>query len=192
VGLIMRYLRMGCQLMARLTRAAYQLIWQGAFATWGDGSRLGWGAKLVGPHLIKVGSRVTIGDHAWLNAKDDRRNGVPTLSIGDGTYIGRLSQINAWVSVTIGRDVLIADRVFIGDADHSYTDPDLPIGRQGDSFQGAVCLEDGCWIGIGAVILPGVTIGKNAVVGANAVVTKSVPPRAIVAGVPARVIRQLN
>ena len=188
----MHYIRMAYQLIARLITAAYRLIWQGAFATWGDGSKLGWGAKLVGPHLIQVGCRVTIGDHVWLNAKDDRGNGAPTLSIGDGTYIGRLSQINAWASVTIGRDVLIADRVFVGDADHSYMDPDAPIRRQGDCFQGAVCLEDGCWIGIGAVILPGVTIGKNAVVGANAVVTKSVPARALVGGVPARVIRQLD
>ena len=87
---------------------------------------------------------------------------------------------------------MIADRVFIGDADHSYMDPEAPIRRQGDSFQGAVRLEDGCWIGIGAVILPGVTIGNNAVVGANAVVTKSVPARAIVVGVPAKIIRQLS
>jgi acetyltransferase-like isoleucine patch superfamily enzyme len=188
----MHYVRMGFQLMGRLLRVAYRSIWQGAFATWGDGSTLGWGTKLVSPHLIKVGHRVTIGDHVWLNAKDERGSGAPTLSIGDGTYIGRMSQINAWASVTIGRDVLIADRVFIGDADHSYRDPRTPIWLQGDSFQGAVRLEDGCWIGIGAVILPGVTIGENAVVGANAVVTKSVPARAIVGGVPARVIRQLT
>jgi carbonic anhydrase/acetyltransferase-like protein (isoleucine patch superfamily) len=188
----MRYIRTGYQLTTRLLNAAYRLMWRSAFAAWGEGSRLGWGTKLVCPHLIKVGRRVTIGEHVWLNAKDDRHSGDPTLSIGDGTSIGRYCQINAWASVSIGREVLIADRVFISDADHLYMDPNAPIGQQGDAFQGAVSLEDGCWIGIGAVILPGVSIGKNAIVGANAVVTKNVPARSIAAGIPAKVIRQLS
>jgi acetyltransferase-like isoleucine patch superfamily enzyme len=54
-----------------------------------------------------------------------------------------------------------------------------------------VILQEGCWIGIGAVILPGVTVGRNSVVAANAVVTKDVPDRVVVGGVPARNIRQL-
>ena len=95
--------------------------------------------------------------------------------------------------MTIGRDVLIADGFSLATQISILRwHPKAPIRRQGDSFQGAVRLEDGCWIGIGAVILPGVTIGNNAVVGANAVVTKSVPARAIVVGVPAKIIRQLS
>lgn len=65
------------------------------------------------------------------------------------------------------------------------------IRLQGDSFIGAVVLQEGCWIGVGAVILPGVTIGRNAVVAANAVVTHNVPDRAVVGGIPARIIKQL-
>jgi acetyltransferase-like isoleucine patch superfamily enzyme len=126
-----------------------------------------------------------------LNAKDDRGDGSQTLIIGDGTYIGRLVQINAWRSVAIGSNVLIADRVFISDADHNFTDTNIPIRLQGDSFIGAVTLKDGCWIGIGAVILPGVTIGRNAVVAANAVVTKDVPDCVVVGGIPAKIIKQL-
>jgi carbonic anhydrase/acetyltransferase-like protein (isoleucine patch superfamily) len=187
-----RYVRSAYRIVAQFLAAAYCLVWRSSFAAWGAGSRLGWGAKLVEPRLIAVGRRVTIGDHVWLNAKDDRGDGAPTLSIGDGTYIGRFSQVNAWASVTIGENVLIADRVYISDADHTYGGPETPIRLQGDSFQGAVRLDDGCWIGIGAVILPGVTIGRHAIVAANAVVTKSVPARAIVGGVPARIIRQLD
>ena len=169
----------------------YTLVKRGSFAAWGSRSRLGLHAKLVAPHLIHVGDRVAIGEHAWLNAKDERRDGLPTLRIGDGTSIGRFAQINAWRSVIIGRDVLIADRVFISDADHNYTDANTPIILQSDSFVGEVSLQDGCWIGIGAVILPGVKVGRNAVVAANAVVTKDVPGRAIVGGIPAKIIRQL-
>jgi serine acetyltransferase len=170
----------------------YTLGLRSSFAAWGPGSRLGRRAKLVAPRLVHVGGGVVLGEHAWLNAKDDRCDGMPTLRIGDGTYIGRFAQINAWRSVTIGCNVLIADRVFISDADHNYGDTERPIRLQGDSFVGAVTLRDGCWIGIGSVILPGVTIGLNAVVAANSVVTQDVPDFAVFGGVPAKFIRQLG
>lgn len=170
----------------------YTLLLRGSFAAWGRGSRIWRGAKIMNPHLIRVGSSVHLGEQLWLNAKDDRGDGEPTLSIGDGTYIGRFVQINAWRNVTIGSNVMIADRAFISDADHCYGDPQLPIKLQGDAFRGPVTLADGCWIGIGAAILPGVTIGRNAVVAPNAVVTRSVPDRSVVGGVPARVIMLLD
>jgi acetyltransferase-like isoleucine patch superfamily enzyme len=178
------------ELALRIMDLAYTTIVQRSFAQWGKGSRIGRGARLIEPHLVQIGCGVTIGKDAWLNAKDDRRDGLRTLIIGDGTYIGRLVQINAWRSVTIGKHVLIADRVFITDADHKHQASDRPIVLQGDEFIGAVTLQDGCWIGIGAVILPGVTIGRNAVVAANAVVTRSVPDHSVVGGVPARIIAE--
>jgi acetyltransferase-like isoleucine patch superfamily enzyme len=175
----------------RLLRLLYTLLLRKKFAGWGRGSRLGRGGKLIGASLVRVGNDVTICEYAWINAKDDRGNGFTTLEVGDGTYIGRFVQINAWQSVTIGCNVLIADRVFISDADHNFADTSIPIRHQGDSFLGSVVLQDGCWIGIGAVILPNVTIGKNAVVAANAVVTKDVPPFTVVGGVPAKIIKHL-
>lgn len=178
-------------LLDRIASRAYTLAMRSRFGAWGPDSRLGRGARLVEPRLVCVGSRVVIGEQAWLNAKDDRADGQPTLRIGDGTYIGRLVQINAWRQVEIGRDVLIADRVFIGDADHRFADTTVPIRRQGDQFAGAVTLRDGCWLGIGAVVLPGVTIGRNAVVAANAVVTRDVADFTVVGGIPARPIKQL-
>jgi len=162
------------------------------FFAWGKGSRIGVGAKLSNPILISVGCNVLIGEFAWLNAKDNGGCGDVTLRIGSGTSIGRFVQINAWKNVSIGNNVLIADRVFISDADHNYKDYFLPIILQGDSFFGEVTLSEGCWIGIGAVILPGVTIGKNAVVAANAVVTRSVPDYAVVGGVPAKLIKYIR
>lgn len=174
----------------RALALSYSHIISCQFACWGKSSRIARGAKIIGPELIQIGGGVTIGEMAWLNAKDDRSDGMPTLTIGDGTYIGRLIQINAWRSVVIGNNVLIADRVFISDADHNFSDVTIPIRLQGDSYLGAVTLRDGCWIGIGAVILPGVTIGRNSVVAANAVVTRDVPDCTVVGGVPAKVIKQ--
>lgn len=177
---------------ARIVTGLYTLKTRGRFRAWGRKSRMEAPCKLVKPWLIDVGSSVYLGAHAWLNASDDRGDGQRTLHIGNGTYIGRFVQINAWRDVTIGRDVLIGDRVFISDADHCFDNVSMPIIKQGDAFIGSVRLNDGCWIGIGAVILPGVKIGQNAVVAANSVVTRDVPDFAIVAGAPAKIIRHIN
>jgi acetyltransferase-like isoleucine patch superfamily enzyme len=177
--------------IARGNRLVYTLLMRNRFAVWGRKSRLEPSAKLIAPYLVSVGNDVYICEHSWLNAADDRGDGMPTLRIGDGTYIGRFAHINAWRNVTIGINVLIADRVFISDCQHNYTDSTMPICLQGDSFGGEVVLMDGCWIGIGAAILPGVTIGRNAVVAANSVVTKDVPDFAVYGGVPAKLIKQL-
>ncbi len=162
------------------------------FAQWGPSSRLEYPSKLMSPHLVSVGNHVHICADAWLNAKDDRGDGQPTLRIGDGTYIGRMVQINAWREVDIAANVLIGDRVLILDADHHFDRPDLPIRAQEDGFKGPVRLLEGCWIAAGAVILPGVTIGRNAVVAANAVVTRDVPDRTVAGGIPAKILRHLN
>ena len=177
--------------LGSLQRLAYTLLMRDRFAHWGSKSRLEPGAKLIAPHLMSIGSNVHICEHAWLNAKDDRGDGQPTLQIGDDTYIGRFAHVNAWRNVKIGRNVLIADRVFISDGGHQYADKTRPIALQDDPFLGRVELGDGCWIGIGAVILPGVTVGRNAVVAANAVVAIDIPDHAIGAGIPARIVKRL-
>jgi acetyltransferase-like isoleucine patch superfamily enzyme len=154
--------------------AVYTSLMKGRFASWGVGSYLEPFAKLISPRLITVGEQVRICDHAWLNARDGGGEGQPTLIIGNGVYIGRFVQINAFCDVCIESNVLIADRVFISDADHNYKNIDIPISHQGDRFKGRVRVMEGSWLGIGVVILPGVTVGRNAVVAANAVVTKNV------------------
>jgi acetyltransferase-like isoleucine patch superfamily enzyme len=114
---------------------------------------------------------------------------LPSLRIGDGTYIGSFCQINAWESVTIEENVLIGDFVLITDCDHNFDNAEVPIMHQGDKFKGKVHIKSGAWIGRNAVIMPGVTIGHNAVVGANSVVTKDVLDNTVVGGVPARLIK---
>lgn len=180
------------ELLSRILVRAYTIIIRLQFNSWGDGSLIELGAKLMSPALVSVGSNVHICEHAWLNAKDDRLDGLPTLAIGNGTYIGRFAHINAWRQVTIEDNVLIADRVFISDADHKYKDIKVPVILQGDAFKGAVLIRTGSWLGVGVVVLPGVTVGRNAVVAANSVVTKDVPDYAVVGGIPAKVIKILG
>ena len=160
------------------------------FAFFGKYSLIGKMCKFNDSHLISIGSGVTISDFAWLNASDALKKERVTLSIGDKSYLGSHIQINAFGNVKIGENVLIADRVFISDADHKYKNKDMPIKDQGDEYKGAVNIKDGCWLGINSVIMPGVTIGKNAIVTANSVVLKDVDDYSIVGGNPAKVIKK--
>ena len=91
--------------------------------------------------------------------------------------------------VEIGRNVLISDRVFIGDSEHGHTCSDIPISEQYLHSAGPVEIGDGAWIGIGVSILPNVRIGRNCVIGAGSVVTHDIPDFSVAVGVPARVIK---
>ncbi len=136
------------------------------------------------PWCITLGSRVEIEHDVFLKiVADDAK-----LAVGDHAFIGTGSEIDVLQSVTIGAHALIAPNVFITDHTHN-TAAGLRLDEQG-SRSAPVTIGDDAWIGTRAVILPGVTIGDGAIVGAGAVVTKDVPPNAIAAGVPARVIGQ--
>lgn len=90
--------------------------------------------------------------------------------------------------VEISPDVLTGDRVFIGDSYHDFRAPDLAISHQQMVDPRPVRIGPGAFLGVGSIILPGVTIGENGYVGAGAVVTENVPDRCVVVGNPARVI----
>lgn len=94
--------------------------------------------------------------------------------------------------IIIEDDVLIGSGVHLNVANHRYHLTDRPIIDQGHTASMPITLRKGCWIGANCVILPGVTIGENAVVGAGSVVTKSVPGGAVAAGNPAKVIKEIN
>lgn len=106
------------------------------------------------------------------------------ISIGDRCVINSGVHITAPVPVVIGSSVLIGPYVVINSGSHEYRDRSRPIRGQGHKL-GPVRVEDGAWIAAHAVLLPGVTVGRGAVVAAGAVVTRSVDPFSIVAGVPA-------
>jgi lipopolysaccharide O-acetyltransferase len=122
----------------------------------------------------------------------------PILKFGRNVQINDFVHIGAIESVTIKDNVLIASRVFISDHNHGcysgssqHSDPEsVPIERPLSSSP--VVIEENVWIGESVSILPGVTIGKGAVIGAQSVVTGNIPPFCIAAGVPARVLKSYD
>jgi acetyltransferase-like isoleucine patch superfamily enzyme len=143
---------------------------------------------LYQPKAISIGRDVYIRKGSRLEVTGLWDGVNPKITVGDGTSIHLYFHCGAAQSVSIGRDVLIAGRVYISDHDHEYDNLDIPPIKSDLSIS-PVVIEDGVWIGEGAVILKGVTVGQRAVIGANAVVTKDVPPYTVVGGVPARVLK---
>lgn len=120
---------------------------------------------------------------------------TPRLTIGDRVSINYDCHIGCVNKIIIGNDVLLASRVYISDHTHGaldYHDIDKPPSTREVYSKGPVIIEDGAWIGEGACILPSVRVGRYAIVGANAVVTRDVPPYTIVGGVPAQLIKTLS
>lgn len=110
------------------------------------------------------------------------------IRIGSKSVLGEEITFSTYEEISIGRECVIADRVMFIDFDHIVEDPEQAIRKQG-LYSKPVRVGNNVWIGYGAAILRGVTIGDGAVIGTNAVVTKDVPPNAIVGGVPAKVLR---
>jgi len=115
-------------------------------------------------------------------------NAVGDVIIGDHTRVGLHNTIIG--PVRIGNHVNLAQGITVTALNHNFSDPDRRIDEQGISTT-PVTIGDDIWIGANAVILPGVSIGNHSVVAAGAVVTKDVPPRSLVAGVPARIIKEI-
>ena len=148
-----------------------------------------WGTVriLLDSRRVRIASGVRIGARATIEVLGDGE-----LSIGEGTSIGADLVLACAKRVEIGRKVLFASRCFISDTYHRYDDIKIPIIDQGAAEGRLVCIEDECWIGINVCILPGVTIGRHTVVGANSVVTRDLPPFVVACGSPARVIRRYD
>ncbi len=162
------------------------------FAAFGRGSMAAFPpGSVFGEHWITVGEDTLIGAFVTLSAgmvPGQDLGTVPVLRIGDRCVIGRGSHVVAHHSLVIGDDVFTGPYVYITDQNHSYADPDVPIGRQ-MPVNAAVRIGSGSWLGAGAVVLPGACIGRNVVIAAGSVVRGTVPDRCVAAGVPARVVR---
>ena len=129
-----------------------------------------------------------LGRWSWLGHGTKIRVHEGECEIGAKTVLGQECTISAFQHVSIGRECVIADRVMLIDFDHGVVEVERPIRLQG-IYKRDVRVGSNCWIGYGACILRGVTIGDNAVIGTNTVVTKDVPANAVAAGTPARVLR---
>jgi acetyltransferase-like isoleucine patch superfamily enzyme len=149
------------------------------------------GLAFVGPgSVLQIGDkgRIELGRWAWVGHDCKLRCHEGVISIGAKTVLGQECTISAYQHVSVGRECVIADRVMLIDFDHGVVEVDRPIRQQG-IYKRDVRVGNNVWVGYGACILRGVTVGDNAIIGTSAVVTKDVPANAVVAGVPARVIR---
>jgi acetyltransferase-like isoleucine patch superfamily enzyme len=162
------------------------------------------GAKIIrfpfdirGRNFIKWGFDFTTGIGCRLEAYPDDNKSI-TISIGNNVQINDYVHITGINNIVIGDNVLIASKVYISDSSHgSYagdkndSDP-TSIPKNRPLFSKAICIEDNVWLGEMVSVLPGVTIGKGTIVGANSVVTRSLPANVIAVGVPAKPIKRYN
>lgn len=151
---------------------------------------------LLGAKYISIGSNCSIGAGVQMTAWDSYRGQqfTPEIIIGDNCSIGEDSHITAINSILLGKNVRLGKKILITDNAHGASDAELldmaPNFRPLCS-KGPVIIDDNVWIGEKSSIMPGVHIGKGCIIAANSVVTKDVPPYCVVAGVPAKVIKNL-
>ncbi|MDJ0462362.1 acyltransferase [Streptomyces sp. H27-C3] len=159
---------------------------------------IGFGTKLAFPQGTVFGEEwIHLGDHCIIAEQVTLTAGMmpgldlgpaPILTLGNGVVLGRGSHVIADTRISIGDDVYFGPNTYVTSTNHSYDDPGMPVGKQWPRMD-PVEIGPGCWIGTGAVILPGARLGRNVVVAAGAVVRGEVPDHAVVAGAPARVVR---
>jgi serine acetyltransferase len=172
----------------------------------GKGVVFGQGVVLRHPHKVRLGDGVTVDDLVVLDAKGTKNRGIDVgggvflgrgtilsckdgdIAIGDHGNFGFHCEVFSGSSVTVGKHGLFAAQSYLVGGGHEFERPDLAVIDQPRSSRGIV-LGDNVWLGTGAKVLDGVRIGRDVVVGANAVVNADLPDGAIAAGVPARVLR---
>jgi acetyltransferase-like isoleucine patch superfamily enzyme len=173
----------------RVKAKCFSLLIGGSFASFGRETVLMPPLRLAGERRISLGDNIFIGAACWLQTLANDDDCSIAISIGNRTSIAGGCVISAVQQVIIEEDVLLAKNVYISDHMHRHTSSTLPILRQGLDKVRAVRVKSGAWLGQNVVVCPGVTIGKNAVVGANSVVTRDIPDFAVAVGSPARVVR---
>jgi len=158
---------------------------------------------IVNPDRISMGDDVWVGPYSLLMAQDSypgpplRNPNHPEplqtfdskLTIGNRVTATSALQISVHREVTIEDDVLFAANVFISDGTHGYENANVPYKWQPIAHMAPITIKRACWIGQNVLIMPGVTIGELSIIGANSVVTRSVPARSIAVGAPARVVK---
>lgn len=166
--------------------------------------------QIIKPRRISRAKRIYIGDDVWLGpgsllapvanfpshplfpigmAADFNQTFDPKITIGHRVTATGGLVLGAHQDITIEDDVMFASNVIISDALHGYDTANVPYKYQPMGHIAPILIKRGCWIGQNVVILPGVTIGEYTIIGANSVVTKSIPARSIAYGAPARVVK---
>lgn len=187
---MIRFLARNRLLNHRYARLLWRFGWRRLF------TRAGWrwrtdGLLFLGRRLeIQIAKRaeVRFGRFVWIGDGSKIRCHEGQVEIGAKTVMGQECTISAYQHVRIGEQCVIADRAMFIDFDHGVVEVERPIRLQG-IYKRDVEVGSNVWVGYGACILRGVRVGDNSVIGTNSVVTKDVPANAVVAGVPARIVR---
>lgn len=137
--------------------------------------------KTVFPLLKKCGKDIIVKDRVYFGKGDK-------VEIGDRSQLGQRLRIHG--AVSIGDDVVMGPEVVIMATGHNFSDLNIPINKQGATQEEKVVIGNNVWIGTRAIIMPGVKVGDNSIIGAGAVVTKDIEDNCVVAGVPAKLIKR--
>jgi acetyltransferase-like isoleucine patch superfamily enzyme len=178
------------------------------FAYFGEGAKIAPPLRMLNPHRIVIGDRTAIREGCHINAFIDLSFLIdyiapehrasftreqylydPRIEIGREVQVGRFAFMSCTRSIVIERNVVLSERVFIGDNNHSFTHPDVPIVQQPNKPGEPVIVGQGSWIGVGAALLAGTRLGQNCVVGANSVCRgDTFPSHSVIGTEPAKLL----
>jgi acetyltransferase-like isoleucine patch superfamily enzyme len=187
---MLRFLARNRMINPRYARLLWRYLWRRLLTPAGRRWRsdgpffLGRGLELK----IEPRGEIRFGRFVWIGDGTKIRCHEGIVEIGDKTVMGQECTISAYQRVRIGSECVIADRAMFIDFDHGMVEVERPIRLQG-IYKRDVEVGNNVWIGYGACVLRGVSVGDNSVIGTNSVVTKDVPANAVVGGIPARIIR---
>ncbi len=186
-----------------------KIFYRKLFKKVGKGVVFGRNMTIRHPKKISIGNNVVFDDNVVLDAKGEDNSGINigdnvvvgrntilsckggNINIGEHSNIGANCYIISETDFTLGKFVFIAGNSYlIAGGNHSYENREIPIMFQPSISKGGVRIEDDVWIGAGALVLDGVKIGKGAIIGAAALVNKSIPEYTIAAGIPAKIIKE--
>jgi acetyltransferase-like isoleucine patch superfamily enzyme len=186
IGFLARHRMLNHRYALLLWRYSWRRLLTRAGRRWRTDGFVFFGRRLE----LQVGRQAELrfGRFVWIGDGSKIRCHEGEVEIGAKTVIGQECTISAYRRVRIGEQCVIADRAMFIDFDHGVVEVERPIRVQG-IYMRDVEVGSNVWIGYGACVLRGVRVGDNAIVGTNSVVTKDVPANAVVAGIPARIIR---
>ena len=157
-------------------------------------------AQLAGLAHISIGRNFLAGEHLRMEAitRYGSEHYTPRIVIKDNVAMNDFVHIAAVNLVEIGNNVLMASKIYISDHNHGtysgevQSDPETAPGSRTITADKPVIIEDNVWIGEFVSILPGITIGRGSIIGANSVVSRDIPPHSIAVGTPARVVKRFD
>lgn len=178
------------KIIRKIKQILFYIIYKNFFKKYGKRTIIDSPDTLMGGRNIEIGDETVISKGAWLLALNID-NLEAKITIKNNVYIGRYSHIVSVRDVIIDDYALIADKVYISDNLHDYSDVSSPISQQPVIFKKEVKIGKGSWIGENVCII-GSSVGNNSVIAANSVVTKDIPAYSVAAGNPAKVIKKYN